>query len=213
MFADVDGSGSLDFQETYDMMQRMIGAKSDPRGEVAAMFSRVGVSQEGFLTYEEFLLLLNECEEGCPLFEGLLVFARDVVAAGVQNQLRGSSASKEAMAGRSRVALPRSHILDDGSQAWRDSIEAAFELSDEDGGGTITKEELDSALIKYPLMKQLLRLPMELDVQGQREYMRDLFDSIDEDGSNEIDRGEWVKFFCPARESVPRPTEWDPENP
>ena len=42
--------------------------------------------------------------------------------------------------------------------------------------------------------------------------MRTLFDSIDADKGGSIDRDEWMQFFCPDRDSVPRALVYDPES-
>ena len=51
----------------------------------------------------------------------------------------------------------------------------------------------------YPLIAQLLRCPVDLNLKQQKEYMIALFDQIDADGGNSIDRDEWITFFCPDR--------------
>ena len=51
----------------------------------------------------------------------------------------------------------------------------------------------------YPLIAQLLRCPVDLNLKQQKEYMIALFDQIDADGGNSIDRDEWTTFFCPDR--------------
>ena len=76
----------------------------------------------------------------------------------------------------------------------------------------ITTEEAEKAVIKYPLIAQLLHVPVELDDEGRREYMHELCDLINTDGDEGIDRGEWVDYFCPVRDSVPQTTRWDPES-
>eukprot|EP00316_Scyphosphaera_apsteinii_P008933 CAMPEP_0119325682 /NCGR_PEP_ID=MMETSP1333-20130426/66479_1 /TAXON_ID=418940 /ORGANISM="Scyphosphaera apsteinii, Strain RCC1455" /LENGTH=245 /DNA_ID=CAMNT_0007333745 /DNA_START=57 /DNA_END=790 /DNA_ORIENTATION=- len=176
MFADVDGNGLLEFSEVYAMMRRIATSSGNQEAEVTEMFSRCELDQDGFLTYETFLLQVAECDIESSLAKCLLSFANAVVAQGVLDRLRSGRLDKGV------AHLKGSHILDDGSASWRESIEASFDLLDEDSGGTVTREELDKAIIKYPLIKQLLRIPCELDERGQREYMLELYDNIDTDG-------------------------------
>merc|ERR1740130_2035692 len=71
-------------------------------------------------------------------------------------------------------------------------------------------EDAVQAVTKYPLIAQLLHVPLELDDEGRREHMRELCDLINTDGDEGIDREEWIEYFCPAREAVPQATRWDP---
>ena len=219
MFADMDGSGSIDFGEMSKMMERMLDTKEGcsiaqlgdddelPEGctaleEVQVMFKRYDTDGDGDLSYTEFLLLLADCSIESALFQGLLSFAEDAVQAGVLGKLKGGSS----------VLVERrgSHILDNGTPAWRESIEAAFDLCDDDRGGKITAEEAIQAVTKYPLIAQLLHVPLELDDEGRREHMRELCDLINTDGDEGIDRDEWIEYFCPAREAVAQASRWDP---
>ena len=211
MFADNDGDGFLDFEEVKEMMQRMMG-DVDPLvvvDEVKRMFCTNDPAGgcSATLTYEEFVLLLTECSVDSALFSSLLRFGEASIEAGVQERLRGLSGGASAAASRKAS----SHILDDGSPAWREAIEAAFDLVDEDRSGQIIKAELDGAVLKYPLIAQLLRVPVDVSPDDRQEYMRNLYDSIDDNQSDFIDRDEWIRFFCPDREAVPRATEWDEE--
>ena len=211
MFADNDGDGFLDFEEVKEMMQRMMG-DVDPLvvvDEVKRMFCTNDPAGgcSATLTYEEFVLLLTECSVDSALFSSLLRFGEASIEAGVQERLRGLSGAASAAANRKAS----SHILDDGSPAWREAIEAAFDLVDEDRSGQIIKAELDGAVLKYPLIAQLLRVPVDVSPDDRQEYMRNLYDSIDDNQSDFIDRDEWIRFFCPDREAVPRATEWDEE--
>ena len=220
MFADMDGSGTIDYSEMNKMMERMLNTKDGcsvaqlsqmdelPDGctaldEVQEMFSLYDSDGDGDLSYDEFLLMLADCSIESALFQGLLSFAEDAMQAGVLGKLKGGSALVERRG---------SHILDDGTPAWRESIEAAFELCDGDRGGKITAEEAQQAVIKYPLIAQLLHVPVELDDEGRRDYMRELCDLINTDGDEGIDREEWIQYFCPTREAVPQATRWDPES-
>jgi len=212
MFADTDGSGSIDFREMNKMMERMVGKIGQDRSgqalaEVRTMFGQFDKDGDGDLSYEEFLLMLHECSTESALFNGLLRFAEDAVSAGVVEKLKGGNSVLDAIAPRRG-----SHILDDGTPAWRESIEAAFDLCDEDRSGTITTDEAEKAVVKYPLIAQLLHVPVDLDDEGRKEYMHGLCDKINTDGDDGIDRSEWVEFFCPARDSVPQATRWDPES-
>ena len=219
MFADMDGSGSIDFGEMSKMMERMLDTKEGcsiaqlgdgdelPEGctaleEVQVMFKKYDTDGDGDLSYSEFLLLLADCSIESALFQGLLAFAEDAVQAGVLGKLKGGSS----------VLVERrgSHILDNGTPAWRESIEAAFDLCDDDRGGKITAEEAIQAVTKYPLIAQLLHVPLELDDEGRREHMRELVQLINTDGDEGIDRDEWIEYFCPARESVAQASRWDP---
>merc|ERR1719271_1512067 len=105
------------------------------------MFRRFDMCEGGLLTYEYFLLLLAECSPDSSLFRGLLNFAEDAVASGVGNKLRSNSADA--------LARKHSHVLDDGSAVWRESIEAAFDLCDADSSGTICMGEALSAVARY----------------------------------------------------------------
>ena len=198
--------------------------------EVDAVFTRYSCA-DGNLTYEDFLRLLTECSTESALFSGLLLFAEGAVKAGVQYRFSDVSAKESSNMGRKG-----SHILDNGTPAWRESIEAAFELCDDDLTGEvsaaatctarqntypdtrcvrlarqITKAQLVEAVERYPLIAQLLRCPMDLTLTQEKEYLRTLFDSIDTDGGGSLDRDEWTQFFCAKKESVPRALEWDPE--
>lgn len=118
-FADTDGSGEVDFKEMFSMMQRMVD-KGSSQGqefleEMRTMFDRFDQDKDGVLTYEEFLLLLTECPTDSALFNGLLSFAEDAVMSGVGTKLRSPSVRA--------LARQQSHVLDDGSMAWRQSIE------------------------------------------------------------------------------------------
>ena len=211
MFADNDGDGFLDFDEVKELMQRMMG-NDDPLDvvdEVKRMFCQDDPDGgcRSTLTYEDFVVLLNECSVDSALFSSLLRFGEDAVEAGVEERLRGLSGGPSAAVGRESS----SHILDDGSPAWRESIEAAFDLCDGTNTGQINKDVLDGAVLKYPLIAQLLRVPVDVTPDDRQEYMRNLYDSIDDNHSDFIDRAEWIRFFCPDREAVPRPTEWDEE--
>ena len=203
-FADTDGSGEIDFKEMFTMMKRMVDKAEEPLEEVRAMFERFDEDEDGVLTYEEFLLLLAECPTDSALFTGLLSFAEDAVASGVGSKLRSPSVRA--------LARQQSHVLDDGSMAWRQSIEAAFDLCDADGGGTISRDEALVAVERYPLIAQLLRMPVDLNDEEQLEYMRCLCEQIDVDGENGIDRAEWVGFFCAAKVAVPQAKQWDAQS-
>ena len=113
MFADMDQSGTIDFREMNKMMERMMDQTEDASGqaleEVRTMFSRFDTNGDGDLSYNEFLLLLAECNVDSALFNGLLTFAEDAVQAGVLGKLKGGSGMVERRG---------SHILDDGSPAW-----------------------------------------------------------------------------------------------
>jgi len=213
MFADNDGDGFLDFDEVKELMQRMMD-KDDPLDvvdEVRLMFCSAD-PDEGChpnLTYEDFVVLLNECSVDSALFSSLLRFAEAAVSAGVEGRMRGLSAEDSSALENSKETS--SHILDDGSPAWRESIEAAFDLCDETNTGQINKDVLDGAVLKYPLIAQLLRVPVDVTPEDRQEYMRKLYDSIDDNHSDFIDRSEWIQFFCPDREAVPRPKQWDEE--
>jgi len=209
LFADTDKSGALDFGEMVAMMQRMNVESSTTHEEVANMFASVGLANDEMLTYEHFTVLLSLSDSQSSLFTGLLTFATAAVEAGVQAKL-----SKEDPPARGMLSSSfGSHILDDGSSAWRDSVEAAFALCDEEGNGSICKLALEEAISKYPLICQLLRLPLGLSETDKLQYMGELFDVIDEDRSGDLELGEWMNFFCRNREAVPRPTEWDPDSP
>ena len=105
------------------------------------------------------MLLLADCSIESALFQGLLTFAEDAVQAGVLGKLKSGSSKL--------VERGSSHILDNGTPAWRDSIEAAFDLCDKDGGGIITADEAIHAVTKYPLIAQLLHVPVDLDDEGR----------------------------------------------
>ena len=64
----------------------------------------------------------------------------------------------------------------------------------------------------YPLIAQLLRCPVDLNLKQQKDYMIALFDQIDADGGNSIDRDEWIGFFCPDR-CAPNPLLNPPRSP
>jgi Ca2+-binding EF-hand superfamily protein len=219
MFADMDGSGTIDFAEMNKMMERMLDLKEGcsiaqlddgeemPEGctaleEVQDMFRQYDTDGDGDLSYNEFLLLLADCSIESALFQGLLTFAEDAVQAGVLGKLKAGSSAL--------VDRRSSHILDNGTPAWRESIEAAFDLCDNDRGGKITAEEAIQAVTKYPLIAQLLHVPVELDDEGVKEHMRELCDLINTDGDEGIDREEWIEYFCPAREAVAQASRWEP---
>jgi HAD superfamily hydrolase (TIGR01450 family) len=187
--------GGVDPLDVVDEVKRMF-CMDDPAGGCRPT-----------LTYEDFVLLLNECSVDSALFGSLLRFGEDSIEAGVEERLRGLLGGVSAPVGRESS----SHILDDGSPAWRESIEAAFDLCDQTNTGQINKDVLDGAVLKYPLIAQLLRVPVGVSPDDQQEYMRNLYDSIDDNHSDFIDRAEWIRFFCPDREAVPRPTEWNEE--
>ena len=106
MFADMDGSGTIDFSEMSKMMERMLGTKAEkdcsivldddgelPEGctallEVQELFQRYDTDGDGDLSYNEFLLLLADCSIESALFQGLLTFAEDAVQAGVLGKLK-----------------------------------------------------------------------------------------------------------------------------
>jgi len=222
MFADMDGSGTIDFSEMSKMMERMLGTKAEkdcsivldddgelPEGctallEVQELFQRYDTDGDGDLSYNEFLLLLADCSIESALFQGLLTFAEDAVQAGVLGKLKSGSSKL--------VERGSSHILDNGTPAWRDSIEAAFDLCDKDRGGIITADEAIHAVTKYPLIAQLLHVPVDLDDEGREEHMRELCDMINTDGDEGIDRAEWIRYFCPEREAVAQASRWDPNS-
>ena len=93
LLADADGSGSLDRDEVLNLMERMMseredggqasGASSIPVDEVERMFTKYS-REAGELSYENFVLLLTECEADSALFTGLLSFAEGAVSAGVK---------------------------------------------------------------------------------------------------------------------------------
>lgn len=137
VFADADGSGSLDREEVLNLMERMMGEGEDdgqassrssiPMDEVEFMFTKYS-REANELSYENFVLLLTECEADSALFTGLLSFAEGAVSAGV----------KDAFDVITSTAVGRqTHILDDGSAIWRESIEAAFELCDAERTGEV----------------------------------------------------------------------------
>ena len=143
LFADTDGSGSLDREEVLHLMERMMGealpvsdeseydgsssASSTPMDEMERMFTKYSDGTDE-LSYENFVLLLTECEADSALFTGLLSFAEGAVSAGV----------KDAFDVITSTAVGRqAHILDDGSAIWRESIEAAFELCDAERTGEV----------------------------------------------------------------------------
>ena len=134
-------------------MQRMNDI--DPtttRNEVEKMFAMVGLANDELLTYEIFTVLLSLSDSQSVLYTGLLTFATAAVEAGVQAKL-----SKDSPARGMLASSFGSHILDDGSSAWRDSVEAAFALCDEEGSGSICKLALEKAIFKYPLLCQVSR--------------------------------------------------------
>ena len=163
LFADTDASGVLDREEVSTLMQRMmtvsesndvddlsdssaggpdplevteadlIKEQADLMEEVEAVFAQYSHDESGDLTYEDFLLLLSQCSTETALFNGLLCFAEGAVSAGVQFRFSEVSAKEVKAMGRKG-----SHILDDGTPAWRESIEAAFELCDDTGTGEVT---------------------------------------------------------------------------
>ena len=107
-------------------------AGTTPMAEMESMFIKYGRqdSEEVLLSYENFVLLLSDCDADSALFTGLLSFAEGAVSAGVKerfDELRSSA-----------VNGGKTHILDDGSQVWRESIEAAFELCDTDRTGEVS---------------------------------------------------------------------------
>ena len=217
LFADTDGSGSLDREEVLRLLERMMGeappasdesegggplrASMTPLDEMERMFTKYSDGADE-LDFEQFVSLLSECESDSALFTGLLSFAEGAVSAGVKNAFNDVATSG---------SIRQTHILDDGSAIWRESIEAAFELCDGDRTGEISKEQLEAAVGTYPLIGQLLRCPVDLSLKQQKQYMIALFDQIDADGGNSIDRDEWISFFCPDRDAVPRAVVWDPE--
>ena len=105
------------------------------------MLTQYSHDKSGDLTYEDFLLMLSQCSIESALFSGLLGFAEGAVSAGVQYRFSEVSAKESVTMGRKG-----SHILDDGTPAWRESIEAAFELCDDDGTGEITQDQLTVAV-------------------------------------------------------------------
>ena len=158
LFADTDGSGVLDREEVTTLMQRIMSANATSSGndvddsaapsvsaglmaEVEAVFTQYSHDKSGDLTYEDFLLMLSQCNTESALFSGLLGFAEGAVSAGVQYRFSEVSAKESVTMGRKG-----SHILDDGTPAWRESIEAAFELCDDDGTGEITQDQLTVAV-------------------------------------------------------------------
>jgi len=173
------------------------------------MFEFFSLSEDEALTYEMFVVLLSHCEVDSGLFRGLLKFATDVVEAGVQVKLNGRIAEQGTGTSSLVSKMMGSHVFDDGSPAWRESVEAAFVLCDEDAGGTICKTEMQLAVAKYPLISQLMRLPVAMSDVEQMDYMGEMYDMIDSDGSGSIDSAEWLSFFCPDRQAVPKPIEWD----
>ena len=166
MFADMDGSGTIDFREMNKMMERMLGTEDgvcsisqldgdeelpeecSALDEVKEMFRRYDTDGDGDLSYSEFLLLLADCSIESALFQGLLTFAEDAVQAGVLGKLKGGSS----------VLVERrgSHILDNGTPAWRESIEAAFDLCDPDSSGKITAEEAIQVTLTLTLILALI---------------------------------------------------------
>ena len=168
LFADTDGSGSLDREEVLHLMERMMGeapdevsgevsslssdmmgevsdeseddgsssASSTPMDEMERMFIKYSNGADGAdeLSYENFVLLLTECESDSALFTGLLSFAEGAVSAGVKDAFDDITGS---ITGR------QTHILDDGSAIWRESIEAAFELCDAERTGEVSAASPD----------------------------------------------------------------------
>ena len=159
LFADTDGSGSLDREEVLHLMERMMGealpvsdeseddgsssVSSTPMDEMERMFVKYSNGGDGAdeLSYENFVLLLTECESDSALFTGLLSFAEGAVSAGV----------KDAFDDVTSTAVGRqTHILDDGSAIWRESIEAAFELCDAERTGEVSANSPDRPGRKPP---------------------------------------------------------------
>ena len=150
LFADTDGSGSLDREEVLHLMERMMGealpasdegeddgqassVSSTPMDEMERMFVKYS-NGEDELSYENFVLLLSDCESDSALFTGLLSFAEGAVSAGVKDAFDDITGS---ITGR------QTHILDDGSAIWRESIEAAFELCDAERTGEVSANSPD----------------------------------------------------------------------
>eukprot|EP00964_Phaeocystis_antarctica_P123100 scaffold86763_cov70-Phaeocystis_antarctica.AAC.2 len=150
LFADTDGSGSLDREEVLHLMERMMGealpasdegeddgqassVSSTPMDEMERMFVKYS-NGEDELRYENFVLLLSDCESDSALFTGLLSFAEGAVSAGVKDAFDDITGS---ITGR------QTHILDDGSAIWRESIEAAFELCDAERTGEVSAASPD----------------------------------------------------------------------
>ena len=95
-----------------------LGAAVD---EVERMFTKYS-REAGELSYENFVLLLTECEADSALFTGLLSFAEGAVSAGVKG------------------------AFDPVSDAQRELVvkaaRAAFLFADTDGSGSLDREEV-----------------------------------------------------------------------
>uniref|UniRef100_A0A7S2GL26 EF-hand domain-containing protein n=1 Tax=Octactis speculum TaxID=3111310 RepID=A0A7S2GL26_9STRA len=211
MFADTDSSLDLSFNEVYEMMVRIGGKDGNQKfnaDEAAqAMFIRFDLNvDEVTVTYDNFLMYLSELDTDTELFKSLLVFAQDILSKGVLERLNGGVLTENI-----RKSSQGSHVLDDGSQAWQDSVEAAFDLCDVTQSGDICKSQLIEAVTRYPLINQLMRVPVELSKKEAREYMVAMFDVIDVDLSDQVDREEWTKYFCASRDIVPRADKWNPK--
>jgi len=199
-------------------MMRHVDMTSDAtsiRHEVQQIFASFGLQDDERLSYEQFVILLTLIDEQTAFFRGLHTFANDAVKIGVQDMLHGVGGHA---ASQPNVVCDdlSCHILDDGSQAWRQSVEAAFSLVDRDDGGSICKAELLAAVAKYPLISQLMRLPVGLSEAEKIHHMEKLYDAIDVDGNDDICEHEWLSFFCRDRQTtncVSEPTAWDPARP
>ena len=175
LFADADGSGSLDREEVLHLMERMMAQSSSdereddsqdsstsstPMEEMEKMFTKYSRQDSELreLSYENWVLLLSDCEVDSALFTGLLSFAEGAVSAGVKERFDTSSTS----------AQRTTHILDDGTQVWRESIEAAFELCDAERTGEVSVASPDHPAI-HDLTQAWSRL-RSTDIQGTAGY-------------------------------------------
>jgi len=75
---------------------------------------------------------------------------------------------------------------------------AIFDFVDKDGSGTMTIDEFVAALVDETLMTFVkgIKCPVLRRLFSEKEeYMRQGFKKIDDDGSGQIDKVEWMKFL------------------